>query len=239
MESCYCCLVAKLCLTLCDPVDCSPLGSSVRFPKPQYQSGLLFPSPGDLPHPGIKPVSPAFAGRFFTTESPRKPFWSISIPSTPLLNTDRFEPDAFSPTKYILGISILQLIVTYCVLFKGCAIFVMWVCHILFIQNTMDGQLVAQSCLTLWDPLDCSPPGSSAHGILQARFWNGMPSPSQPKDRTWVSHIAGRFIWASYYLLRTLKRTFLAMYLAYLGSLSVYSLKKCWLRGYEKYFRFW
>ena len=29
--------------------------------------------------------------------------------------------------------------------------------------------LVAQSCLTLCDPMDCSPPGSSAHGILQAR----------------------------------------------------------------------
>ena len=28
---------------------------------------------------------------------------------------------------------------------------------------------VAQSCLTLWDPMDCSPPGSSIHGILQAR----------------------------------------------------------------------
>ena len=27
-----------------------------------------------------------------------------------------------------------------------------------------------QSCLTLWDPMDCSPPGSSVHGILQARI---------------------------------------------------------------------
>ena len=30
--------------------------------------------------------------------------------------------------------------------------------------------LVAQSCLTLCDPMDCSPPGSSVHGILQARI---------------------------------------------------------------------
>ena len=30
--------------------------------------------------------------------------------------------------------------------------------------------LVTQSCITLWDPLDCSPPGSSVHGILQARI---------------------------------------------------------------------
>ena len=40
--------------------------------------------------------------------------------------------------------------------------------------------LVAQSCLTLWDPMDCSPPGSSVHGILeffQARIleWAAIP----------------------------------------------------------------
>ena len=36
-----------------------------------------------------------------------------------------------------------------------------------------------QSCLTLCDPMDCSPPGSSAHGILQARIleWIAIPSP--------------------------------------------------------------
>ena len=38
--------------------------------------------------------------------------------------------------------------------------------------------LVTQSCLTLFDPMDCSPPGSSVHGILQARIleWVSMPS---------------------------------------------------------------
>ena len=37
--------------------------------------------------------------------------------------------------------------------------------------------LVAQWCLTLWDPVDCSPPGSSVHGILQARIleWVAIP----------------------------------------------------------------
>ena len=52
-------LVAKLCPTLCDPMDCSLPGSSVRFPRQEYWSGLPFPSPRDLPHPGIKPTSPA------------------------------------------------------------------------------------------------------------------------------------------------------------------------------------
>ena len=38
---------------------------------------------------------------------------------------------------------------------------------------------VTQPCLTLCDPVDCSPPGSSVYGILQARMfeWIGMPSP--------------------------------------------------------------
>ena len=42
--------------------------------------------------------------------------------------------------------------------------------------------LVAQSCLTLCDPMDCSPPGSSVRGILQARTleWVAVPSPRGP-----------------------------------------------------------
>ena len=56
---------------------------------------------------------------------------------------------------------------------------------------------VAQSCLTVCDPVDCSPPGSSIHGILQARIlaWVAISfsrGSSQPRDRTQVSHIAGR-----------------------------------------------
>ena len=52
--------------------------------------------------------------------------------------------------------------------------------------------LLAQSYPTLCDPMDCSPPGSSVHGILQARLleWVAMPSsrgPFQPRDRTHVS----------------------------------------------------
>ena len=43
------------------------------FLSQDYWSGLPFPSPGDLPDPGIKPGSPALAGRFFTTEPPGKP----------------------------------------------------------------------------------------------------------------------------------------------------------------------
>ena len=45
---------------------------SMGFPRQEYCSGLPFPTPGDLPHPEIKPKCPALSGRFFTTEPPGK-----------------------------------------------------------------------------------------------------------------------------------------------------------------------
>ena len=58
--------------------------------------------------------------------------------------------------------------------------------------------LVTQSCLTLCNPTDCSPPGSSVRGILQARIleWIAIPfsrGSSRPRYQTWVFCIAGRF----------------------------------------------
>ena len=58
--------------------------------------------------------------------------------------------------------------------------------------------LVAQSFPALCNPMECSPPGSSVHGILQARIleWVTMPSSrgsSQPRDQARVSHVAGGF----------------------------------------------
>ena len=53
-------LVTQSCLTLCDPMDRSLPGSSVHeFSRQEYWSGLPFPSPGELPNPGIDPWSPA------------------------------------------------------------------------------------------------------------------------------------------------------------------------------------
>ena len=65
-------------------------------------------------------------------------------------------------------------------------------------------KLVAQSCPTLCDPMDYSLPVSFVYGIFQARTleWVAISFPrgsSQPRARTWVSHIAGRFftVWAT------------------------------------------
>ena len=78
-------LVAKLCLTLLTPwtMACQtpvPMG----FPRQEYWNELPFPTPRNLPNPGIKPEPPALAGRFFTTQPPGKLiyiyhiFWSFS-----------------------------------------------------------------------------------------------------------------------------------------------------------------
>ena len=63
---------------------------------------------------------------------------------------------------------------------------------------------VTQSCPTLWDPMDCSPPGSPIHGIFQARILEWVVisfsrRSFQPRDWAWVSRIVGRCftIWAT------------------------------------------
>ena len=71
----FVCSVAQLCLTLCNLIDCSPPGQtplSIEFSRQGYWSGLPFPTPGDLPNPGIKSVSPALTGGFFPTVAPGK-----------------------------------------------------------------------------------------------------------------------------------------------------------------------
>ena len=73
--------------------------------------------------------------------------------------------------------------------------------------------LVAQSCLILCDPLDCSLPGFSVHGIPQERTleWVAISSSrgfSWTRDGIWVSCIAGRFftIWAIRIHIPTVKK---------------------------------
>ena len=68
-------LVAKSCLTLCDPMDCvarqTPL--SMGFSTQEYWSGLPFPSPGDLPDPGIKLLSLALKAGSLLLSHPGNP----------------------------------------------------------------------------------------------------------------------------------------------------------------------
>ena len=64
-------LVTQSYLTLCDPIDCSPPGSSVHriFQARILECNAIF-SPRGSPHLGFESMSPA--GRFFTTEMPGK-----------------------------------------------------------------------------------------------------------------------------------------------------------------------
>ena len=66
-------LVAQLCPTLGDPMDCShqaPL--SMGFSRQEYGSGLPFPSPGNLPYPGIEPRPPTLQADSLPSELPGK-----------------------------------------------------------------------------------------------------------------------------------------------------------------------
>ena len=64
-------MCAQSCLTLCDPMDCSPPGSSIHgILQARIMEGVAIPVPGDLPDPGIELASPALVGKFFTTEPP-------------------------------------------------------------------------------------------------------------------------------------------------------------------------
>ena len=76
-------LVAQLCLTIWGSQGLQPsrLLLSMGFSRQKYWSGLPFPSPEDLPDPGIKPAlqgSMCIAGRFLTSEPPGKPLMPVS-----------------------------------------------------------------------------------------------------------------------------------------------------------------
>ena len=66
------CSVAQSCPTLCNPMDCNLLGSSVHGILQARNTGVAFLPPEDLPNPGVEPASlasPALAGGFFTSRA--------------------------------------------------------------------------------------------------------------------------------------------------------------------------
>ena len=84
LQNSECVLCAQSCPTLCNPMTIAPPGSCVwDFSRQEYWSGLPFPTPGDLPDPGIKPPSlalPALAGRFFSTSTTWEAHISLQEP---------------------------------------------------------------------------------------------------------------------------------------------------------------
>ena len=91
----------QLCVTLCDPMDYiafqAPL--SMEFSRQEHWSGLPFPSLGDLPDPGIKPVpliSPSLTGRLFTTSTT-----SVQFNSVALVRSGSLRPYGLQPTRLL------------------------------------------------------------------------------------------------------------------------------------------
>ena len=72
--------VAQLCLTFCNPWAVAyHAPPSMGFSRQEYLSGLPFPSPGDLPDPGIEPRSSAFQADALPSEPPGKPIENLSL----------------------------------------------------------------------------------------------------------------------------------------------------------------
>ena len=75
--------VGQSCLTLCNPIDWpARLLCPWGFSQQEYWSRLPFPPPGDLPSPGIEPMTSALAGGFFTTSHLGRLFTQINLPNT-------------------------------------------------------------------------------------------------------------------------------------------------------------
>ena len=132
---------------------------SMGFSKQEYWSGFPFLSPGDLPDPGIKPRSPALQADALPSEPPGKPK-NVQI------------------TVQLHSFHILARLCSKS--FKGVISYTLRAC----LKNESE---VAQSCPTLWDPMNCNLSDSSVHGIFQAivlewiavSFSRGC---SQPRD---------------------------------------------------------
>ena len=118
---------------------------SVGFPRQEYCSELSFPSPTDLPNPGIEPLSPGLAGGFFITEPSGKPILSIVVCICQFQSLNLFLP----PYPLVAPIKIKTKEK----------------------RNDTQGILltissVAQLCLTLCDPMNHSTPVLPVHHQL-------------------------------------------------------------------------
>ena len=148
---------------------------SMGFSRQEYWSGLPFPSPGDLPDPGIKSRSPIFQADALTSEPPGKP--------------------------YIYNVCIYVCICIYIFIYTYVFIYpYVFIYTYIFIKCAI-GAKSLQSCPTLFNPMDCSLPGISVHGILRARIleWVAMSlsrGSSQPRNQTCIFHVSciGRWV---------------------------------------------
>ena len=188
------CVCAQSCLTLCDPWTIAhqvPL--SLEFSRQENWGGLPFPSPGDPPNPGIKPVSlvsPALASMFFTTVPPlRALILFMKAPSSWPNHPPPPKPHILIPVLLRLGFENMN-----------------FGRHRHSSHRRYSNTLAAVPCSALSHVWLFVTPRTATHqapGILQARIleWVAMPSfkgSSESRDNTYMSCIAGSFFtdWA-------------------------------------------
>ena len=190
------CLVAQSCPTLCDPMDCSPPGSSVHGDSPGRKTGvgccaLL---------QGIFPTQESNWGLLHC----RRILYQLSHQASPcscgrkcicnwiIYNLSPSDPNAYYTSMYAAAAAkSLQLCPppVWPHRWKLTRLPCPWDspgentgvgCHFLLqCMKVKSKSEVAQSCPTLSDPLDCSLPGSSSHGIFQARVLEWIISPRE------------------------------------------------------------
>ena len=143
----------RLFTTLWTAADQAPL--SMGFSRQEYWSGLTQPPPGDLPDPGIEPMSPALQA-----DSLPQSHWGSPISGYTQIFLNPW-PSVWSQSSTVF--------LTLCFLIHQMQTVLIHIC-----LTTHKGYtvccLVAKSCLAFCDPMNCSSPGSSVHGILQAKI---------------------------------------------------------------------
>ena len=178
------------------------------------------PSSRGPSNPGIEPASLMFsvlAGRLLPLALPGKPNMGMRK-----YQTSTLEKKNATVLNSSLKIKISQIewkentnildTHSFCCVYLPCSLDCAVIIYQLLGHYTMSSGtlectvkvLVAQSWPILCNPMDCSLPVSTVHGILQARIpeWIAIPfsrRSSWHRDQTWVSHIAGRFftVWAT------------------------------------------
>ena len=126
---------------------------SLGFSRQEYRSGLPFPSQGDLPDPGIKPtslLSPASVGSL-PLAPPGKPCGCCEVAS---VVSDPVRPHRPKPNRLCRPWDSKG---------KNTGVGCHFLLHCVKVKSESEA---AQSRLTRSDPMDCSPPGSSIHGIF-------------------------------------------------------------------------
>ena len=151
--------VTQSCLTFWDPMDWSSPGSSVcGILQARMQEWVAILSPGDLPDARIEPGSSALQADSLPSELPGK---SLLIPAAVAAKSLQSCPTLCDPTD-----GSPRAPCPWDSLGKNTGVG----CHFLLqcIKVKSESE-VAESCPTPSDPMDCSLPGSSVHGIFQAR----------------------------------------------------------------------